>query len=408
MRVAIADICAYWLSFVGPWDDARVSSIRRIHRVHQGPHSLTQVTFMMALSLASEPSWRQYGLPQTCDASNFTLDLGDTHCPELSPSSTAAATADECMKACCATDGCETYQYCAEGESCGHGYWFEAGALSAGGDLDGWPQNTTLDKATAACTANATCHGMTYHEADPSPSGVLKIWLKTAASGRTTDTTWSRLLRAAPGCYLGQLHRACANATGDGWQSKAKPPPPVWLGFVSAIFGDHMVLQRAPQQAVIWGHTTPGATVTVELDQSWSAQAPAADDGVWRVTLPATAASLTPHSLSISASTGESAQLCDVLFGEVVAPQTAVERALLPPPLAHNVAHNPGRITSRRCTSAAGSRTWVRRVLRECACPLGISGALARAPHTCRLTCHASSSAIPARIASRQSSRSAS
>ena len=35
----------------------------------------------------------------------------------------------------------------------------------------------------------------------------------------------------------------------------------------SRTLGDHMVLQAAPQSAVVWGATTPGAVVTVSRSQ---------------------------------------------------------------------------------------------------------------------------------------------
>ena len=46
--------------------------------------------------------------------------------------------------------------------------------------------------------------------------------------------------------------------------SAAATPAPA--GFLSAVLGDHMVLQRAPDRAVVWGRTTGGATVSPTLN----------------------------------------------------------------------------------------------------------------------------------------------
>lgn len=263
-----------------------------------------------------EPDWLTYRDPSlgTCDASNFSLDLGNTRCPDLNPN-TAAQSPDECMKECCGTPNCETWQWCAPGLPCDSGFWAEAGALSAGGDLDGWPQNTTIQLAESACSARKDCIGLTYHATDLQPIGVLKIWLKNATS-RISATLWSRHMKASPGCFLGELHRACANAS-DGWTSRAKPPPPTTKHFVSATLGSHMVLQRAPQRALLWGHTAAGATVTVTFDGAALPAVAADAEGVWRLSLPATEASRTAHTFVIQGSGGESATLTDVLFGDV-------------------------------------------------------------------------------------------
>ena len=86
-----------------------------------------------------------------CDASTFSLDLGNTHCPRLWPQP-HAATADACMKTCCAAgDACETWQWCESGRPCAQGFWPQPGSLSINHDLAGWPKNTTLAVAEAAC-----------------------------------------------------------------------------------------------------------------------------------------------------------------------------------------------------------------------------------------------------------------
>ena len=57
----------------------------------------------------------------------------------------------------------------AKGEPCGQGFWAQAGALSRGSDLGGWPRNTTIDVAQAACSADVACIGITYHSSNLFP-----------------------------------------------------------------------------------------------------------------------------------------------------------------------------------------------------------------------------------------------
>lgn len=88
------------------------------------------------------------------------------------------------------------------------------------------------------------------------------------------------------------------------------------INFLSATLGDHMVLQRAPQRALVWGHTSPGAKVTTMFNtQSYIATAD--KNGTWRQLLPPTQASKKNYTLTFKSSVGETASLKDVLFGEV-------------------------------------------------------------------------------------------
>lgn len=95
------------------------------------------------------------------------------------------------------------------------------------------------------------------------------------------------------------------------------------LNFLSATLGSHMVLQRAPQQAVVWGFTQQGSTVTTTMQMSGD-NAPqtfstvAGPDGTWRQKLPATPASKNAYSLEFSSDSAlkEKASMSDVLFGE--------------------------------------------------------------------------------------------
>lgn len=88
------------------------------------------------------------------------------------------------------------------------------------------------------------------------------------------------------------------------------------LNFLSSTLGDHMVLQRAPQQAVVYGHTSPGAVVSTSF-HGQILTATADVNGTWRQKLPATEASESAYALEFSSSSGEKGSLKDVLFGDV-------------------------------------------------------------------------------------------
>ena len=89
----------------------------------------------------------------------------------------------------------------------------------------------------------------------------------------------------------------------------------------SNTHGDHMVLQRDGSGALVWGFGLPFAPMTLLLSgASGNATTPGLVDseGIWRVRLPPQAAG-GPYSLRADcASTGESAHLTDILFGDVV------------------------------------------------------------------------------------------
>eukprot|EP01045_Picozoa_sp_COSAG04_P017331 COSAG04_NODE_1526_length_6459_cov_1.920283_5_plen_441_part_00 len=76
--------------------------------------------------------------------------------------------------------------------------------------------------------------------------------------------------------------------------------------------------QRAPQQAVVWGFGDAGASVTATFGGKALPAAKIGADGVWRVKLPATAATKTPATISFKGSDGSTASLKDVLFGDVI------------------------------------------------------------------------------------------
>ena len=96
------------------------------------------------------------------------------------------------------------------------------------------------------------------------------------------------------------------------------PPPPVppLPSFrFATVYSDHMVLQREPSQASIWGFASPGASVSVKAGVA-TAIATADAGGIWRASLPPQPASTTPVVLSASSS-GKTITVNDVLFGDV-------------------------------------------------------------------------------------------
>ncbi len=84
---------------------------------------------------------------------------------------------------------------------------------------------------------------------------------------------------------------------------------------LSKTLGDHMVLQR-DTPSTVWGFAAPGTTVKTTFN-SIQYTSTAGSDTIWRQTLPATPATSTGTTITFSASTGETGQLQDVLFGDV-------------------------------------------------------------------------------------------
>jgi sialate O-acetylesterase len=86
---------------------------------------------------------------------------------------------------------------------------------------------------------------------------------------------------------------------------------------ISNVFGDHMVLQRAPAKAMVFGFAAPGTTV--KTTNFGGADAVTDNLGVWRMTLAPQPASTSNAGVTIAfaCSSGESLALNDVLFGEV-------------------------------------------------------------------------------------------
>lgn len=142
--------------------------------------------------------------------------------------------------------------------------------------------------------------------------------------------------RGTPAAVCGKLACECCRVGPHAKMCTPTPPPPPpkkeKLTFLSATLGSHMVLQRAPQQATVWGFTASGATVTTTMtpsacdgDGNCAGQtftAVAGADGSWRQQLPATPASSTTSAgfsftFTSSSPLKEKANMTDVLFGDV-------------------------------------------------------------------------------------------
>jgi len=116
----------------------------------------------------------------------------------------------------------------------------------------------------------------------------------------TTDTD------TEPGKFKMWEHRRCEG-------EDAVPP----RDLLSKTLGSNMVLQRAPQRAVVWGFADPGVEVTTILDGVRSMNSTADALGVWRQTLPAMEGSDQAHNLEFRASSGATQSMTNVLFGDV-------------------------------------------------------------------------------------------
>ncbi|XP_046342771.2 sialate O-acetylesterase-like [Haliotis rufescens] len=90
---------------------------------------------------------------------------------------------------------------------------------------------------------------------------------------------------------------------------------------LASYYGDHMMLQRGPQRAVMWGKATViGDEVTVAVSGAAAVKTtvvndPSGTEGLWKVKLPAIT-DPGPVTVKITSSEGE-ITLSDVLFGDV-------------------------------------------------------------------------------------------
>ena len=128
-----------------------------------------------------------------------------------------------------------------------------------------------------------------------------------------------RALAVSASALGSDSHELWADAPPTAAAAAAAGPPCMEL---SNAFGDHMVLQREPESAVVYGSVCgklAGAkTVSVAIDGGAPTTARIAPGATtWEVKLPPTAASLKPHTLKISGGT-YTTTLTDVLFGDSI------------------------------------------------------------------------------------------
>ena len=106
------------------------------------------------------------------------------------------------------------------------------------------------------------------------------------------------------------LNRGGARLRGDQCRQPSGDP---CLHLLSTVFGSHMVLQREPQQALVWGNTTAGAKVTTVFN-GLTLHAVADVNGTWRQKLPPMPASKRAFTLDISTTASdESKHLHDIV-----------------------------------------------------------------------------------------------
>ncbi|KAK7107841.1 sialate O-acetylesterase-like isoform X2 [Littorina saxatilis] len=85
---------------------------------------------------------------------------------------------------------------------------------------------------------------------------------------------------------------------------------------LASYYSDHMVLQRGPQQAVLWGNAdTEGDTVTAQVIGQGSAATSKVQNGKWKLKLPAIT-NPGPFTVDVKSRDGH-VTLHDVLFGDV-------------------------------------------------------------------------------------------
>ena len=146
--------------------------------------------------------------------------------------------------------------------------------------------------------------------AAPFPSTEPSLY--TPAANFLSATLGSNMVSAAP-CW------EVIGGAGEGPRRPigGLPSDPPW----PTVLHRPQVLQRAPQQAVLWGAAPSGTVVNTTFGEH--ALTTTADSaGVWRQKLPATPASSTPHTIRVAGAHpagtfSAAAALSNGLFGDV-------------------------------------------------------------------------------------------
>ena len=243
---------------------------------------------------------------------------------------------------------------------------------SAVGDSLAWPP-IPMPTGPLASSVNVTCC-----VGFPIPGNATAAGCEAGGDAKHDGGTYHyNTGRGTPEAACGEDANCACCRTGPTSPVCGPPPPPPRpekLSFLSATLGSHMVLQRAPQQAVVWGFTAPGAKVTTTMSSGTtfpqktlaSFVAMAGADGTWRQKLPPTAASKTAYSFTFASDSAakESASMVDVLFGDVylcggrayaTPPHTHFHPAAIPTPNPTNAAEVRGHRAQRPHSLPAGS-----------------------------------------------------
>lgn len=196
---------------------------------------------------------------------------------------------------------------------------------AAGHDLAQSRRANTSEACAAACCADGRCAGALFEPA--------------------SAISWHGCVKGEPCCFLKTsvadaqpLPAPSPGFQSELWKMDGRSQDPETLGFLAAALGSHMVLQRAPLAATVWGFTAPGATVTSTIAPARPEECEAVPalasggacatrtltckagaDGAWRQALPPVAASTVAFSLTFASSnsSAERAELHNVLFGDV-------------------------------------------------------------------------------------------
>ncbi|XP_046891749.1 sialate O-acetylesterase [Hypomesus transpacificus] len=86
----------------------------------------------------------------------------------------------------------------------------------------------------------------------------------------------------------------------------------------ASYYGDHMVLQKSPESAVLWGYGPDAAMIFVSVTGPFTHKPPptTVSNGIWKVSLDPVGAG-GPYNVTVFLKNGYSITLTDVLFGDV-------------------------------------------------------------------------------------------
>lgn len=103
-----------------------------------------------------------------------------------------------------------------------------------------------------------------------------------------------------------------------GAPARSQHAPPISASNLTlpTFLASHMVLQRSPQRAKIWGWGTAGSEVSVTLNSNVVGNTTIDSTGNWTVVLPKQHAGI-GHTISVSCPDGAKIDLVDIAFGDV-------------------------------------------------------------------------------------------